>query len=180
MRRAANILTQVPAFAISNYDQVLRTNALARLLFVRSFAAFLAVPEAVRDLLEGSEIHVQMLAYRVLAQDDDRARRLAADMLDILLGTLLRPLHRKLGWRLSGRWRMRRKLTRRRRLACCVARDALRLPDTKYPKEQLVGMMGGILHLGPNCADRASGQSSTVCRRRFDDRIGRLRLAVRF
>ena len=85
----------MPAFAIHNYDQVLRTNALARLLFVRSFASFLAVPEAVRDLLEGSEIHVQMLAYRVLAQDDDRARRLAADTLDILLGTLLRPLHRK-------------------------------------------------------------------------------------
>ena len=94
-RRAANILTQVPAYAIGSYDRLLRTNGFARLLFVRSFGAYLAVPEAVRDLIEASEVHVQMLAYRVLAQDDDRARALAVEGLDILLGTLLRPLHRK-------------------------------------------------------------------------------------
>ena len=78
-RRAANILTQVPAFVIHNFHQLLRTNDLARLLFVRSFAAFLAAPAAICDLIEGSEVHVQMLAYRVLAQDDDRARKVAVD-----------------------------------------------------------------------------------------------------
>ena len=29
------------------------------------------------------------------------------------------------------------------------AREALRLPDTKYPKEQLVGLIGRVLHLRP-------------------------------
>jgi hypothetical protein len=149
-RRAANILTQVPAFTIFNYDQLLRTNDLARLLFVRSFAALLSVPEAVRDLLEGSEVHVQMLAYRVLAQNDDRARQLAASSLDILLGTLLRPLHRKTRLAAFGALANAAKadpdagarVLRR-------AREALRLPDKKYPKEQLVGLIGQILHAWP-------------------------------
>jgi len=149
-RRAANILTQVPAFAIDSYDRLLRTNGFARLLFVRSFGAYLAVPEAVRDLVEASEVHVQMLAYRVLGQDDDRARRLAVEFLEILLGTLLRPLHRKtrlaaFGALANAAWgdaaAAGRVLQR--------AREALRLPDTKYPKEQLVGLIGMVLHLRP-------------------------------
>ncbi len=48
-------------------------------MFVRSFPAYLASSSAVRDLIEGSEIHVQMLGYRVLAQSDERARHLAAE-----------------------------------------------------------------------------------------------------
>ena len=149
-RRAANILTQVPAYAIFNVNHLLRTNELARLLFVRSFEAYLAVPEAVRDLVEGSDIHVQMLGYRVLAQDDDRARSLGAQLLDIVLGTLLRPLHRKTRLpafkALANAARAdvasaARVLTR--------ARDALNLPDKKYPKEHLVGLIGQILHEWP-------------------------------
>lgn len=149
-RRASNILTQVPAFSIHNYNLLLKTNALARLLFVRSSAAFLAVPEAVRDLVEGSEVHVQMLAYRVLAQDDDRARRLAVDTLDILLGTLLRPLHRKT--RLAAFGALENAARGDAAAAARVlrrAREALRLPDTKYPKEQLVGLIGAVLYLRP-------------------------------
>ena len=91
-----------------------------------------------------------MLAYRVLAQDDDRARRLAADMLDILLGTLLRPLHRKT--RLAAFGALANAAKADATAAARVlrrARDALRLPDTKYPKEQLVGLIGGILHTWP-------------------------------
>ncbi len=149
-RRAANILTQVPAYTIGSYDRLLRTNGFARLLFVRSFGAFLAVPEAVRDLVEASEVHVQMLAHRVLGQDDDRARRLADEFLDILLGTLLRPLHRKtrlaafgaLANAARGDAASAGRVLRR-------AREALRLPDTRYPKEQLVGLIGMVLHLRP-------------------------------
>jgi hypothetical protein len=149
-RRAAIVLTQVPAFVIYNYDHLLRTNDLARLLFVRSFEAFLAVPEAVRDLIEGSEIHVQMLGYRVLAQDDDRARKLAALCLDILQGTLLRPLHRKT--RLAAFAALANAARANAAAAERVlrrAREALRLPDTRYPKEQLVGLMARILHDRP-------------------------------
>jgi hypothetical protein len=47
-------------------------------LFVRSLDQYLAVPQAVQDLVEGSNIHVMMLAYRVLALPDARARALAA------------------------------------------------------------------------------------------------------
>ena len=149
-RRAANILTQVPAYAIGSYDRLLPTNGFARLLFVRSFGAFLAVPESVRDLVEASEVHVQMLAYRVLAQDDDRARRLAVEFLEILLGTLLRPLHRKtrlaafgaLANAARGDAAAADRVLRR-------AREALRLPDIRYPKEQLVGLIGMVLHLRP-------------------------------
>jgi hypothetical protein len=149
-RRAANILTQIPAFSIYNFDQLLRTNELARLFFVRSFAAYLAVPAAVRDLVEGSEIHVQALAYRVLAQDDERARSLAVESLDILLGTLLRPLHRKT--RLAAFGALASAAQADGQAAGRVlrrAREALRLPDKRYPKEQLVGLMGEILHRRP-------------------------------
>ena len=88
-----------------------------------------------------------MLAYRVLAQDDDRARRLAVESLDILLGTLSRPLHRKT--RLAAFGAVANAARADARAAARVlrrAREALRLPDTKYPKEQLVGLIGQILH----------------------------------
>src|SRR5262249_60631509 len=94
-RRASSVLTRIPAYASFNQDRLLRTNDLARLLFVRSLDQYLAVPQAVQDLVEGSNIHVMMLAYRVLALPDRRASALAADNIEILIGTLLRPLHRK-------------------------------------------------------------------------------------
>lgn len=149
-RRAANVLTRIPAYSIYSDSQLLRTNKLARLLFARSFDAFLAVPEAVRDLVEGSDIHVQMLAYRVLAQDDDRARKQAAETLDILIGTLLRPLHRKT--RLAAfdaLFNAARADGDSARLVLERAREALRLPDKRYPKEELVGLIGQVLHVRP-------------------------------
>ena len=84
------------------------------------------------------------------------ARRLAAETLDILQGTLLRPLHRKT--RLSAFGALfnaacydlssaQRVLKR--------ARDALRLPDKKYPKEELVELIAKILHTWPElCGER--------------------------
>lgn len=149
-RRAGHVLTQIPAFAIHGYDQLLRTNDLARLLFVRSFPGYLASPDAVRDLIEGSEIHVQMLGYRVLAQDDERARRLAAETLEILQGTLLRPLHRKT--RLAAFEALVNAARHDAATAKRVllrSREALRMPDRKYPKEELVGLMGRILQIRP-------------------------------
>lgn len=56
-RRAAAILTRVPAYAISDYASLMRNNRLARLLFERSIVDFLADAAAggaaVRDLVEG-------------------------------------------------------------------------------------------------------------------------------
>jgi hypothetical protein len=77
-RRASNLLTRIPAYATFNQQRLLRSNDLARLLFVRSLDQYLAVPQAVQDLVEGSNIHVMMLAYRVLALPDARAKALAA------------------------------------------------------------------------------------------------------
>src|SRR5436190_14287025 len=90
-RRAANVLGQVPAYSIWQYNPLVKENRLARLLFERSAASYLADPRSLADLVEGAEIHVMALAYRALGLDDDRAREQAAQHLPLLLGTLLRP-----------------------------------------------------------------------------------------
>jgi hypothetical protein len=43
-RRAANVLTRIPAYVTFSQHELLRTNDLARLLFVRSLDQYLAVP----------------------------------------------------------------------------------------------------------------------------------------
>jgi hypothetical protein len=140
----------VPAYSIWNYDDLLKSNKLARLLFVRSFDIYLAAPRAVGDLVEGSDIHVMMLAYSILALDDDRARALAVAHLDLLLGTLFRALHRKT------RLPAFRALANAAKADPAVAariltrvREAFKLPDRKYPKEQLTGLAAAILHACP-------------------------------
>jgi hypothetical protein len=57
-RRAASVLSRIPAYAIRGYNQLIRENRLARLLFTRSAPAYLADARSVRDIVEGSEIHV--------------------------------------------------------------------------------------------------------------------------
>lgn len=153
-RRAANVLTRIPAYAVYDMNGVLRSNPLARLMFVRSLDSYLAVPGAVRDLIEGSEINVMMLAYRILAQDDVRARQIAADNIEILLGTLLRPIFRKT--RLPAFDALANAARHDEETAKRVlqrARDALRLPDKKYPKEELIGLIAKVLAAQPALAE---------------------------
>lgn len=155
-RRASNVLTRIPAYASFNQGQLLRTNDLARLLFVRSLDQYLAVPLAVQDLVEGSNIHVMMLAYRVLALPDERARALAADNVDILLGTLLRPLHRKT--RMAAFEALANAARHSEAVARRIhdrAREALKLPDKKYPKPELIGLIGCTLAAHPGLATEA-------------------------
>jgi hypothetical protein len=162
-RRASGILTRIPAYAIHNYNELVRNNRLARLLFERSLSGFLADAPSVRDLVEGSEIHVQRLAYRVLSLPDARARALARDNLDILIGTLLRPLHRET------RMQALRALDNAARHAdaaeqvLATARDAFVLPDEHYPKEALVGLVGRLLARHPHLA--GPGETPVVYRR---------------
>lgn len=155
-RRASNVLTRIPAYATFNQQQLLRTNDLARLLFVRSLDQYLAVPEAVQDLVEGSNIHVMMLAYRVLALPDARAQVLAADNIEILLGTLLRPIHRKTRMAafdaLANAARHSEEVARR---VHARAREALKLPDKKYPKAELIGLIARTLAAHPALAAEA-------------------------
>ncbi len=152
-RRASGVLTRIPAYTLRGYNALLRHNDLARLLFSRSLPSFLSSPVAVQDLVEGSDIHVMSLAYRILGQRDPRAVSLAGANLDILLGTLLRPLHRKTRMAAfgalanaarSGPDAAKRVLAR--------ARDALKLPDKKYPKAELIGLIGAVLEAAPELA----------------------------
>jgi hypothetical protein len=163
-RRASNVLTRIPAYATFNQQQLLRTNDLARLLFVRSLAQLLAVPKAVQDLVEGSNIHVMMLAYRLLALPDPRARALAAANVDILLGTLLRPIHRKT--RMAAFEALANAAGHDEAVARRIharAREALKLPDKKYPKAELIGLIGRILAAHPGLA--AAAERPIVYRR---------------
>ncbi len=155
-RRAANVLTRIPAYATFNQHELLRTNNLARLLFVRSLDQYLAVPQAVQDLVEGSNIHVMKLAYRVLALPDPRARALAAENVEILLGTLLRPLHRKT--RMAAFEALANAARHDEAVAGRIhtrAREALKLPDKKYPKPELIGLIASILAAHPALATEA-------------------------
>jgi hypothetical protein len=162
-RRAANVLTRIPAYAIHDYDRLIRENRLARLLFERSLRSFLELPDAVRDLVEGAEIHVQHLAYRILAQADARAATLASENLEILIGTLLRPLHRRT--RLAAFAALANAAKRIEDAGWILgkAREAWVLPDHRYPKEQLVGLIGTILARHPELA--RAGERHVIYRR---------------
>ncbi len=162
--RAANVLTQVPAYTFPRYEQTIRENRLARLLLERSLDGFLSDPSALCDLIEASEIHVQHLAYRVLALDDDRARAAAAANLDILIGTLLRPLQRRTRLAAFGALANACTSVTNARRIIERARDALVLPDQKYPKEQLLGLIGTILHRWPEL--RSATEVPVIYRRK--------------
>ncbi|MBI3929295.1 MAG: gliding motility protein [Armatimonadetes bacterium] len=150
-RRAAGVLGRVPAYLLFNYHEVIRKNRLARLLFERSAEDYLEDPRAVADLIEGSEIHVQALGYRVLGLADPRASSLAVEHLALLLGTLLRPLHRPT--RVLALRALERAASTDLEVARRVlrkARQAMALPDKRYPKEKLLGLIGAILGRFPD------------------------------
>lgn len=148
-RRAASVLSKVPAYSIYQYNPLIKQNRLARLLFERSAAAYLADPRSLADLVEGAEIHVMALAYRTLGLDDERARQQAAQHLPLLLGTLLRPMQndtRSLAFRALAN---AANTIESARLILERAKDALNLPDTRYPKERLLGLIAQLLHRWP-------------------------------
>lgn len=148
-RRAVNVLGQVPAYSIWQYGELVRTNRLARMFYERSSSRYLSDPTGVRDLLEAAEIHAQAVGFRALGLDCDAARQLAAANLDLLQATLLRPLHRTtrlLAFRALENAAVD-ELVAARILNRC--REALDLPDTRYPKEHLVGLIGRLLHRYP-------------------------------
>lgn len=148
-RRAAAVLGQVPAFSVYDYGRVVRENRLARLLFERSLSSYLEEPAVLRDLLEAPEIHVQALAFRALALPEDRAREAAASCLDLLVPTLLRPLHRRTRLLALSALENAVRDEAEARLVVTRAREAFALPDKRYPKEALVGLLGRLLHRFP-------------------------------
>lgn len=148
-RRAAAVLGHVPAYAIHGYPALIRNNRLARLLFERTPASYLADPRSVADLVEGSEIHVMALAYRILGLKDPRAVDLARQHADLLIGTLLRPLHRitrRLAFDALANAASTPELAAR---ILARAREAFALPDDHYPKDALAALVAGILNRWP-------------------------------
>jgi hypothetical protein len=148
-RRAANVLGKIPAFAIGSYNSLIKENRLARLLFERSAASYLADPRGLGDLVEGAEIHVMALAYRALGLDDPRARQQAPDHLTLLAGTLLRPLRRDTRALAFGALANAASNVETARMILDRARDALNLPDTRYPKERLLSLIAKVIHRWP-------------------------------
>ena len=88
--RAAWILSQVRANAIRHFQELLRTNCLARLLFVRSFDVYLSLPNAVADLLSASNERVLELGFQLLSQRTPAAIGLAAEHWQTLMESLSR------------------------------------------------------------------------------------------
>jgi len=148
-RRAANVLSKVPAYSIYQYNPLIKQNRLARLLFERSAASYLADPHSLADLIEGAEIHVMALAYRALGLNDPRAREQASLHLPLLMGTLLRPMQRDTRTLAFGALANAANTIESARLILERAKDALSLPDTRYPKERLLGLIAQLLHRWP-------------------------------
>ncbi len=148
-RRAANVLGQVPAYSIFQYNQLIRENRLARLLFERSASAYLADSRSLADLVEGAEIHVMALAYRALGLDDARAREQAAYHLPLLMGTLLRPMQRDTRTLAFGALANAANTLDTAKLILDRAKDALNLPDKRYPKERLLSLIARLIHRWP-------------------------------
>ncbi len=150
VRRAASALSRMPAFAVWSYERLLANNPLAKLLFEKSTALYLADAAAVRDLLESPQIHVQILAFRILGQRDPRAPKVAAAHVDLLAATLLRKLRRPtrlLAFAAIANAARHDEATARALLG--KMREALALPEKRYPTEQLVGLIGTTLHHWP-------------------------------
>ncbi|MFZ2957444.1 MAG: gliding motility protein [Candidatus Ozemobacteraceae bacterium] len=148
-RRATTVLGQIPAFTIYDYKNLITSNRLARLFFERSATFYLGDGFAIRNLVEASEIHVQLLAYKILGLEDERARACARENLDITLGTFLRPLHRKTRiaafhaiYNACADTEIAGRVLRK-------AREAMDLPDKRYPKEDLLLFIGKLLHAWP-------------------------------
>ena len=148
-RRAANVLGKVPAFSIGQYNPLIKENRLARLLFERSASSYLAHPRSLADLVEASEIHVMALAYRALGLDDDRARAQASEHLPLLMGTLLRPMQRDTRTLAFRALANAANTVEAAKLILERAKDAMNLPDTRYPKEKLLGLIADLLHRWP-------------------------------
>jgi hypothetical protein len=152
-RRAANVLGLIPAYGVWWGKGLVSSNKLARLFLERSVKFYLDDEHALADLIEAPNIYAQLIAYRALGLDDPRAPAVAAQHLTLLLGTLLRPIQRATrmaAFQALGnaaahdRESARRILTR--------AKEALVLPDMKYPKEALLGVIGRVLHHWPELA----------------------------
>ena len=152
--RAANVLGLIPACGVWWRTGLVTSNQLARLFLERAVNSYLEDERALADLIEAPNIHAQVIAYRALGSDDKRAPALAARYLTLLLGTLLRPVQR--ATRMAAFEALGNAAAHDRESAQRIltrAKEALVLPDMKYPKEALLGVIGRVLHHWPDLAN---------------------------
>jgi hypothetical protein len=153
-RRASSVLKLIQAGAIQDYPHLLRTNELARLLFQRPFKKLLTDVEAVRPLVEGSNEYVQMLGYRLLATDDDRARSMAAEMLDSLLERPLVQLQRTVRSHTFGALaNAARANSEAAARVLSFAREKVDHPEARHLKAELIALIGQVLHAHPELCE---------------------------
>ncbi|MBT9583399.1 hypothetical protein IV102_08615 [bacterium] len=146
-RRAANALGKLPSFALWNYNQLMRSNRLARLFFERSAQDYAQDPQALADLVEASEIHAMALGYRCLSLASPQQ---ALQHLTLLKGCLFRPLQRDTRqWALRALARASQAGLEEARSILGSAREAQRMPDLRYPKEALLALIADILDRWP-------------------------------
>jgi hypothetical protein len=153
-RRTSGVLKLIPAGAIQDYPHLLRTNELAHLLFRRSFKKLLADEEAVKPLVEGANEYVQMLGYRLLASDDDRARAMAAEMLDSLLERPLVQLQRTVRSHTFGALaNAARANSEAAARVLGFAREKVDHPEARHLKAELIALIGQVLHAHPELCE---------------------------
>jgi hypothetical protein len=149
-RRAANVISRVPAYSIWDFKTLVKNNRLARLFYARSYSLYLSNPAAVREFLEGSSIFSQNLGFQILGLDQPEAVEIAGRNIDLLIPTMLRPLHRQTRLKALGALVNAAKESQETAAEILsAARDALSLPDKRYPREELIAMVGKILALWP-------------------------------
>jgi len=149
-RRCGAVLSAIPAGVIGNYDYLLRNNALAQWMFQQKLVAYLHDPRVVRDFLESPQIHVNQLGFHILSLDDPAVAQLSEHNLDLLCAALLRKLHRRTRLLAIDALLQAVRTERAARVVLPKARAALRLPDKRYPKENLIALIATILHRHPS------------------------------
>jgi hypothetical protein len=161
--RAVSILLRVPASAMRAQAELLRRNALTRLLFERAYAACLDRPQHAAQLLQAANPHVRALAVRALAGEDPRGISLADLHFELMLACLAQPLPRtaarrgiRLLDRITGDTARAQRVTQ-------WARGRLEKSEPDALKEDLAALLGRQLHRYPML--RHPQEQATVYRR---------------
>jgi hypothetical protein len=148
VRRAGSVLGRLrPDSASRDFDPNPR-GKLGQLFFVQSAEAWLAAPEYLRDLLESPALEVQALALRV------QARAASADNFDLVVPLLLCRLSRRV-LSLVCAVASQADTLETARVVRDKARDALSLPRPPAQREELIALLGKLLHRWPQlCGPR--------------------------
>ena len=149
-RRSAAVLKRIPAQAIGSERELLRRNALARLLFEQGHLACLHNTQDAAALLQAEERHVCALAVRALSADTAEAVLRTRENLEALLTCLDRQLPRSV---------IRASLRALDHGSDAVgqaarivgwARGKLAAQDQRYSTEALLTLVGRQLHRFPD------------------------------